>query len=296
MITRFMKASHSEFIAVNGLRYHCRCWGEPNSPKLFMLHGWMDVSASFQFLVDAMRGDWQVIAPDWRGFGLSEWTKGRGYWFPDYFADLDAVLDHFQRNEPVTLIGHSMGGNIAAMYSGVRPERVRKLINLEGFGLAEARADKAPGHYAKWLDQLLGAKPSFRDYESFDALAERLRRNNPRLNPERASFLARHWGKARADGRVELASDPAHKLVNPVLYRTKEAEACWRKVAAPVLWVTGAESKAPEQLRLSGADLAARKACFGRLAERVISGAGHMLHHDQPERLAEVIEEFLHAA
>jgi pimeloyl-ACP methyl ester carboxylesterase len=106
-------------------------------------------------------------------------------------------------------------------------------------------------------------------------------------------FLARHWGRSKPDGRVELASDPAHKLVNPVLYRLEEAEACWRKVAAPVLWVVGAESKAPEMLKLSSADLAARKACFLQLTERVIAGAGHMVHHDQPERLAAVIEEFL---
>src|SRR5438552_12136411 len=70
-----MKPSQSEFVQIRGLRYHCRCWGEALAPKLFMLHGWMDVSASFQFLVDALRGNWRVIAPDWRGFGLSEWAK-----------------------------------------------------------------------------------------------------------------------------------------------------------------------------------------------------------------------------
>jgi pimeloyl-ACP methyl ester carboxylesterase len=113
------------------------------------------------------------------------------------------------------------------------------------------------------------------------------------LSGEKASFLARHWGRAKPDGRVELASDPAHKLVNPVLYRIEEVRACWRKVAAPVLWVEGAESKIPERMKLSSADLAERKACFRHLTERVIPDAGHMIHHDQPERLAEIIEEFL---
>src|SRR6266699_343426 len=287
-----MKPSESVFVTVRGLRYHCRCWGDARAPKLFMLHGWMDVSASFQFVVDALRGEWRVIAPDWRGFGLSEWAKGDGYWFPDYFADLEYLIGHFQPEAPVILIGHSMGGNVAAMYAGIRPEFVASLVNLEGFGLTGTRAEKAPERYARWLAEL-GEKPGFRDYENFEALAERLRSNNSRLSAERASFLARHWGRSKPDGRVELASDPAHKLVNPVLYRVEEAEACWRKVAAPVLWVVGAESKAPEMLKLSGADLAARKACFRQLSEHVISGAGHMVHHDQPERLAEVIEEFL---
>jgi pimeloyl-ACP methyl ester carboxylesterase len=288
-----MKPSESEFVTVRGLRYHCRCWGDARARKLFLLHGWMDVSASFQFLVDALRGDWRVIAPDWRGFGLTEWAKRDSYWFPDYFADLESLLDHFQPEAPVALVGHSMGGNVAAMYAGIRPGRVTKLVNLEGFGMAGARAEQAPQRYARWLGELAGEKPSFRDYESFDALAERLCANNPRLSREKASFLARHWGAAKPDGRVTLASDPAHKLVNPVLYRREEAEACWRNVTAEVLWVSGAETKMPGLLKLSDSDLSARKACFGRLTERVVPEAGHMLHHDQPERLAEVIEEFL---
>jgi pimeloyl-ACP methyl ester carboxylesterase len=288
-----MKPSESQFVQVRALRYHCRVWGEEDAPKLFMLHGWMDVSASFQFLVDAMRGRWRVIAPDWRGFGLTEWTKGGAYWFPDYFADLEALLDHFQPGAPATLVGHSMGGNVAAMYAGIRPERVAKLVDLEGLGLSGNSPEKAPGRYARWLAELAEDKPAFRDYDNFEKLAERLRGNNARLSKERSLFLARHWGRAKPDGRVELASDPAHKLVNPVLYRVEEAMACWRKVTAPVLWVEGAESNAHEFLKISSADLAARKQCFGRLTERVIAGAGHMVHHDQPERLAEMIEEFL---
>jgi len=288
-----MKPSESLFVEVRGLRYHCRCWGDAKAPKLFMLHGWMDVSASFQFLVDALKGNRRVIAPDWRGFGQSGRAPGGRYWFPDYFADLEALLAHFEKGAPATLVGHSMGGNVATMYAGIRPERVARVVNLEGFGLAGAPAQKAPERYRRWLDELAGEPPSFRDYDSFDSLAARLRSNNPRLTEERAQFLARHWGTAKPDGRVALASDPAHKLVNPVLYRLEEAEACWKNVVAPVLWVVGAESKTPGMLKLSAVDLAARKAAFRSLTERIIPDSGHMLHHDRPERLAEVIEEFL---
>jgi pimeloyl-ACP methyl ester carboxylesterase len=288
-----MRASESLFVDVRGLRVHCRRWGDPSRPTLFLLHGWMDVSASFQFLVDALRGDWHVVAPDWRGFGLSGRAKDGAYWFPDYFADLEALLGHFHAGAPATLIGHSMGGNVAAMYAGVRPGRVARLVNLEGFGLAAVAPDQAPRRYARWLDELAGEPPSFRDYESFDALAERLREGNPRLTSQRAAFLSRHWGRPKPDGRVELASDPAHKLVNPVLYRIEEAEACWRNVTAPVLWVAGADTKIPGALKLEPHSLEARKACFRNLVERVIPDAGHMLHHDQPEKLAAVIEEFL---
>src|SRR5947208_7659221 len=116
-----MKPSESVFVPVRGLRYHCRCWGEALAPKLFMLHGWMDVSASFQFLVDALRGDWDVHAPDWRGYGLTQWGQADCYWLPDYLADLDVLLRHIDPAQPVNLVGHSLGGNVAAMYAGVQP-------------------------------------------------------------------------------------------------------------------------------------------------------------------------------
>src|SRR3954468_12382128 len=128
-----MKLSRSEFVDIRGLRYHVRTWGDARAPKIFLLHGWMDVSASFQFLVDCFKRDWYVIAPDWRGFGLTAWAPG-GYWFPDYYADLDALLDLYEPNSPCRLVAHSMGGNVATTYAGMRPHRVAKLVWLEGFG------------------------------------------------------------------------------------------------------------------------------------------------------------------
>ena len=287
-----MKPSESIFLDVRGLKYHCRCWGDPGSRKLFLLHGWMDVSASFQFLVDAFRHPWRVIAPDWRGYGLSDWGGSDSYWFPDYFADLERLLAHFQPDEPVLLAGHSMGGNVASMYAGIRPERVARLVNLEGFGLKDTRAEEAPRRYARWLDEIEEGA-GFRDYASFDDLAARLCANNRRLDHARALFLARHWGSTAPDGRVVLRSDPAHKRVNPVLYRLEEVKACWRNVVAPVLWVEGVGSDNGSMLRIPAEDRNARRACFRNLVERVIPDAGHMMHHDQPELLAAAIEEFL---
>ncbi|MDB5839999.1 MAG: alpha/beta hydrolase, partial [Herminiimonas sp.] len=116
-----MKPSRSEFITVRGLRYHIRHWGREGAPLVFMVHGWMDVSASFQFVVDHLKQDWHVIAPDWRGFGLSDASKADTYWFPDYMADLEAILDHYAPDQAVDLVGHSMGGNVITTYAGVRP-------------------------------------------------------------------------------------------------------------------------------------------------------------------------------
>ncbi len=290
-----MKPSESQFVSIRGLQYHCRVWGRAGAPRLYCLHGWMDVSASFQFLVDALAGDWQVIAPDWRGYGLTDWAKSDSYWFPDYLADLESLLDHYQAGEPATLIGHSMGGNVACLYAGVRPGHVARLINLEGFGLAAARPDTAPRRYTRWLDEIAEGV-GLRKYDGFDALAARLLQNNPRLTAEHALFLARHWGREEQPGVVVLRADPAHKRVNPVQYRLEEARACWGQVIAPVLWVDGAESTTLAQLGISPEDHAMRKACFKRLSAHTVPEAGHMLHLDQPEQLAELIERFLQEA
>ncbi|HEX5477218.1 MAG TPA: alpha/beta hydrolase [Burkholderiales bacterium] len=287
-----MKRSESRFLDIRGLRYHLRCWPRPGAPKIVLLHGWMDVSASFQFLVDALRGDWEVFAPDWRGYGLTDWAKSDCYWFPDYIADLDFLLREIEPSAPVNLVGHSLGGNVAALYAGVRPERVRRLVNLEGFGLPATEAAQAPGRYARWLDEL-HERPQLRPYASFAELAERLRRNNPRLTQERAQFLARHWGKEEGEGgAVSLRGDPAHKVVNPLLYRYEEVRAVWQQVSAPVLWVDAAESDTLRRMKLDPAEQAARRAAFRDLRHATVQGAGHMLHHDQPERVAALMEDF----
>jgi pimeloyl-ACP methyl ester carboxylesterase len=291
-----LRSSESLFLPVRGLRYHVRRW-PASSPsagarKLVLLHGWMDVSASFQFLVDALRGEWDVYAPDWRGYGLTEWGKADCYWFPDYIADLEEVLRALEPSSPVNLIGHSLGGNVAALYAGVRPARVAKLVNLEGFGMPPTQPEDAPKRYARWLDELR-ERPGLRSYESFDALAQRLKKSNPRLTQERADFLARHWGREAEDGSVVLRGDPAHKIVNPVLYRYDEVRACWQQVRAPVLWVEAAESDTPARMKLDAAQLAERRSAFPNLVHQVVKEAGHMLHHDQPEALARLIEAFL---
>lgn len=286
-----MKASESRFLEVRGLRYHVRRWPGEGARKLVLLHGWMDVSASFQFLADALRGDWDIYAPDWRGFGLTDGGRSDCYWFPDYIADLDRLLGELSLETPVNLVGHSLGGNVACMYAGIRPARVARLVNLEGFGLKPTRAEEAPKRYARWLDEL-GERPRLRSYRSFDELAERLRQGNKRLSKEKAAFLARHWGR-EADEGVVLRGDPAHKIVNPVLWRYEEVRACWQQVSAPVLWVDAAQSDTLERMGLTKEDHERRRAAFRHLRYETVADAGHMLHHDQPEAVARLIEEFL---
>jgi pimeloyl-ACP methyl ester carboxylesterase len=286
-----MRSSESLFFEIRGLRYHVRHWRGDPARRMVLLHGWMDVSASFQFLVDALAADWDAFAPDWRGYGLTQWSGADSYWFPDYMGDLDALLERIQPHAPVNLVGHSLGGNVAGLYAGVRPARVARFVNLEGFGMPETKPEQATRRYARWMDELRVA-PKLRAYADYAALADRMQRNNPRLTRERAEFLARHWGDESAEG-VVLRSDPAHKLVNATLYRLDEAFACWKQVTAPVLWVDAAESETLQRIGLSAEEHAARRGAFRDLRYATVRDAGHMLHHDQPEQLAHLIEAFL---
>ncbi len=285
------RASRSTVLPIRGLDYHVREWGDPDAPLLVMLHGWMDVSASFQFLVDALERPWHVVAPDWRGFGRTARPAADTYWLPDYLGDLDALLAHYAPDRPVDLVAHSLGGNVALLYAGTRPERVARLVNLEGLGMAGDDPAKAPTRLAQWLAGLRDP-PTLVTYPSLDAVVERLRRTNPRLREDRARFLAVHWSEVGDDGRRRILGDPAHKVVNPYLYRPEEIVACWARIAAPVLWVMACDSDSAKRMdALPG--YAERIARIGRVERLWIGDAGHMLHHDQPERLARAIEAFL---
>jgi pimeloyl-ACP methyl ester carboxylesterase len=281
-----------ETVELRGVSHHVTRWGPDGAPPLVFLHGWADTSDTFQFVVDAFRAEHAIVAPDWRGFGRSAWNGGP-YWFPDYFADLEALLDRYLPGRPATLVGHSMGGNVASLYAGIRPARVARVVNLEGFGLPRARAEEAPGRYARWLDQL-AEPPTFPRFDAVEDFAAVLARRNPRLPPERALFVARSWCTRLPDGAYTLAADPAHKLVNPVLYRREEAEECWRRCVAPTLLVLGARSEFRGGLGEDGSDERFR-ALFRQLTLETLDDAGHMLHHERPEAVAASIEAFLAA-
>lgn len=277
-------------LVIRGVTCHVTRWGAQAAPPVVLLHGWMDTGDTFQFLVDAMSDRWSFVAPDWRGFGRSAWEP-QGYWFPNYLADLDELLESFSPGAPAMLVGHSMGGNVASLYAGVRPERVSRLVNIEGLGLRRSAPEQAPERYRRWLEELR-AVPGFSEYASLEQLAESLCRRNPRLDAARADFIARAWAEPTAAGSVVFRSDPRHKLVNPVLYRREEAEACWRRVTAPVLLLLGEHSEIRGRLGSDVTDDRLRE-LFQGLRIETVAGAGHMLHHERPAEAARLIEEFL---
>lgn len=298
-----LRPSRSEFLSLRNQRYHVRHWADASAERkggapLLLLHGWMDVSASFQFMVDALQQAPCVIAPDWRGFGLTEGPPTDQYWFADYLADLDALLDHYSPGQPVDLVGHSMGGNVAMLYAGVRPARIRRLVNLEGFGMPASRPEQAGPRYAQWMDELRAQRQgelALKSYPSLHGVAQRLMKTNPRLPADQAEWLAGHWARETAPGRWDIRGDPAHKIVSAQLYRLDEVQSIIAAISAPTLCVRASDDSLAQWFgpRYTQADFQARIGVIAQLQTATINDAGHMLHHDQPVALARLIEDFL---
>jgi pimeloyl-ACP methyl ester carboxylesterase len=311
----------SEIVPVRGIDYHVLRWspsegadGAQNmvpqakpspQPPLVMMHGWMDVGASFQFVADAFsmafRQGRTLIAPSWRGFGLSE-SAQEHFWFPDYLADLEVLLDHYAPNTAVDLLGHSMGGNVVMMYAGIRPERIRKLINLEGFGMPANTPEQAPQRYAQWLHELQRVRQgemALKTYDNAQGVARRLMKTNPRLPEDKALWLAHQWARPIAAGpqagQWEILGSAAHKVVSAQLYRVEEVLEIWKQIVAPLLMVQASENEMSTwwKDRYTQAEFDQRIQVVPQVQHAKIDPAGHMLHHDQPQQLATLIEDFL---
>ena len=276
-------------IPIRGLGHHVVRWGPDSDDPVLFLHGFADCAATFQFVADEIDAELPMLGIDWRGFGTSARSPG-GYWFPDYYADLEAMLEACCPRGPARIVGHSMGANVAMIYAGVRPARVRALVNLEGIGLPRTRPDQAPARLAQWLDELRGP-PAAGEYASLEELAARVAKRNPRLTADQAGFIAACWSEPVAGGGVRLLADPAHRRTNPYLYRREEMEACWRAIEARVLLVVGTASELLPRLAPEGG-IESFTSLIRHLAIERVAGAGHMLHHEAPRAIARLIEAF----
>jgi len=294
------RPSRSEFVPIRQLQYHVRVWGKPSPDKvpLVMVHGWMDVAASYQFMVDAFSQEHHVIAPDWRGYGLTSAGGADNFWYPDYLADLDFLLDHYAPGQAVNLVGHSMGGGVVMQYAGIRPERVRRLVNLEGFGMPATQPDQAAGRFARWMDdlkQLHRGELALRPYPDSAGVARRLMKTNPRLGEDKANWLAQHWAQQNSAGEWQIMGDAAHKMANANLYRVDEVLAIHARINMPTLMVEAADNKLNDwwKGRYTLAEHHERMRAVPQVQIVRIEEAGHMMHHDQPEQLAALIEGFI---
>ena len=305
-ITPYQPLRHAAVHAlhIRNQPYQVLQWGEGGTqPALVLCHGWMDVGASFQFVVDqlsdAFASQRTIIAPDWRGFGRSRSQPAPDHFpFVDYLGDLDALIDWISPNAQVDLLGHSMGGNVVMMYAAARPARVRRLVNLEGFGLPASNPQQAPQRAARWLDeirQLRHGDLAMKAYATVGDVATRLQKNNPLLPSDKALWLAAHWSQQGADGRWRISGDDAHKVISAQLYRADEMLASYAAIACPTLLIKAQADTMADfwKGKFTLNEFLQRLALVPDVRTLDIGNAGHMLHHDQPKVLATHLEAFL---
>ena len=279
---------------VRGLNIHVQEWGDAkNKPTLFMLHGWMDCGATYKYSAQFLQEDYHIVAPDLRGFGHSDHASP--YWFPDYFADLEVILNYYAPDRPVNLVGHSMGGNIVLTYAGINPQRVSRVLSLDSAGLPPSEPSEAPNKYRQWMREILSEEPS-KIYPNKGMLMHSIYKGNPRLSTESIEDLALLWGKpvdGNENGAWMLKHDHKHRYTNPVRYQWDDSVAVWKEITARVGLVMAEQSGLYD--RYQSIDRINQLKNILAIADNddlLIKDSGHMLHIEQPEATANCIAKF----
>ncbi|MDO5687527.1 MAG: alpha/beta hydrolase [Neisseria sp.] len=287
------RQADSEWVGLNGCRCYVRRWANPGGEKIILLHGWMDCSASFQFMVDALSDAWDIYALDWRGMGLSAHQAGGYYDRAVMLSDLSEWLLALSPHAPLHILGHSMGGMLAAQYAGVLPERVKSLIVAEGFGIEDAPIAGGEKKVRRFLEELQRPQ-DFSPTGDYEVFARKLMRRNPALSLDKALYLSHALLTEDASGSLQHRADARHKIPQPQPYRLEWASYFWKKITSPVLWVQGEHLPHNEYLNQIRDTLPQRHAAFGNPPVHTLTGSGHMLQWEAPHKLAAVAEAFWH--
>ena len=270
-------------------------WGNPARPPLLLVHGGRDHCRNWDWTAAALRDDWHVIAPDLRGHGDSQWSTDGSYTMAGYIYDL-AQLVHQQRLAPVTIIGHSLGGNVALRYAGIYPDRVARLVAIEGLGpsaerLAERKATPIDARMDEWIREqraLAGRLP--RRYPSIADAFRRMQEENPHLTAEQARHLTVYGANQNEDGTYSWKFDNYVRAFPPYDMSRRDIETLWGRIACPTLLLYGKESWAGDP----AAD--GRAAHFRHATVIGVERAGHWLHHDRLDAFLGIVREFLAGA
>ncbi|SEF15585.1 Pimeloyl-ACP methyl ester carboxylesterase [Rhizobiales bacterium GAS191] len=285
------RSSTCENLTIRGLRCNLRRWGRAEARPILFLHGTQDSSVTFQFVIDHFQRDWCVFAPDWRGHGHSEWSPS-GYWFHDFVADLSALVDLLFPDRAVPIVGHSLGGNVAGVFAGLRPGRLSHLVSLDGFG---PLVDRVPVDVTALLRSYLdrtGRARRHAPYADTAQMAHRLARANSRLTRGQALFLAQHSSSVDEAGKRCWLFDPTHQASLPALHTMAEWARIWSEIRVPVCWISSSDTRPNAVVNFPQA-LEERSKMIPRLLHVRIPGTGHNLHHDAPAKVAAAIEDFL---
>lgn len=261
-------------------------WGDPCAPPLVLQHGGRDHARSWDAVAQAFAGDYRVIAPDLRGHGDSDWSGDGVYDLTDFVQDFVTIVRALDL-PPCAMVGHSLGGNIVTRFGGLYPDRVTRMVNIEGLGFAPHReAEAAARDEVDALRELIdqraeNATLTPRRYPSLAALTARLMEINARAAPEFTEHLARHAARLHDDGSVTVKHDPSMRDTAPLDIRTDSKHRLWAAISCPVLLCYGAQSWA------SNPAVDGRAQHFRNVRVELFDEAGHWPHHDrQPEFIA----------
>ena len=285
MAERENPTSHSYFS--QRLRLHYLDWGNEESPDLLLVHGVHDHCHSWDWLAQPLRDRFHVVAPDLRGHGDSEWTRGSPYSYLEYVQDI-AQLVRQQRLEPVTVVAHSLGGTIASIFAGTFPEAVSRLVIIEGVGLYPMDGGVPGARLRQWIDAnyALAARVP-RHYSTLEDAYHRMQEMNPHLSPDQARHLTIHGSNQNEDGTYTWKFDNYTRTPRPYDIPNDDLVALWQRIDCPVLIVNSRQGY-PHRI---GHDNTLRY--FKDVTLREIDDAGHWTHHDQLDGCVSAIEGFL---
>lgn len=282
----------SNFYVSQRLRLHYVDWGNDGAPPLVLVHGGRDHCRAWDQVALELRRRHHVIAPDLRGHGDSAWAIGGMYGLSDFVLDLTQLVDALEL-ERITLVAHSLGGAVALQYAGIQPERVERLVAIEGLGPPPEMLEQlvgVPAHQRlrRWIEtmQKLASRQA-RRYPSIEAAAERMLEVNSFLSPEQARHLTIHGVARNEDHTFSWKFDNYVRAIGPHRLDPEEVRSLWGRITCPVLLVRGEESWASDPEKDGRMD-AFRDA---RLVN--VKGAGHWVHHDQPDAFLEAVCGFL---
>ena len=271
------------------LKLHYVDWGNVSAPPMVLIHGGRDHCRNWDWVAQELREQYHIIAPDLRGHGDSEWSRGGQYALIDYVLDVAQLLEHL-RLFPITLVGHSLGGGIACQYSGIYPDRVKQLVSIEGLGPPPEHIRQGPAHQRMhdWIAQMQAfAGRHVRRYPSLDEAVQRMQEANKHLSAEQAYHLTLHGTYRNEDGTYTWKFDNYVRSQSPYSFNLEEAKGIWGRVTCPTLLLRGLESWASDPM-LDGRAQAFPNACCVSIAQ-----AGHWVHHDQLDKFLEVVGDFL---
>jgi pimeloyl-ACP methyl ester carboxylesterase len=274
------------------IRLHYVDWGNPDAPPLVLVHGGRDHCRNWDWVAQELRKDWHVIAPDLRGHGDSQWTSDGNYRMGNYIYDL-AQLIHQQNLAPVTLVSHSLGGNIALRYTGLYPDSVKKIVAIEGLGFSPAMVaerEKKPfdERMRDWIDEqrsCAGRLP--RRYASIEEAFKRMQGENKHLSPEQARHLTAYGVNQNEDGTYSWKFDNYVRSWPPYDMPQTEVEKLWGLITCPTLLVYGEESWA------TNPETDGRAKHFNNAKVVGFENAGHWVHHDRLDSFLSLLKEFL---